>query len=170
MEVKGSAILLFLNKTCFRGVYREGPHGFNVPFGHYKNPGVLEEEHIKDVSDLIKDVVFRVEPFRESLQRVKAGDFVYMDPPYAPVNDTSFVKYNVDGFGLEEHNSLFGWCRDLHKKKVLFVMSNADVPLVKEAFSGPVYHIESILCRRAIHSKNPESTVNEVLITNQRIV
>lgn len=166
--VCGSAKLLFLNKTCFRGVYREGPHGFNVPFGNYKNPGILDKDHILAVSELFQDVVFRVESFEESLLRVKAEDFVYMDPPYAPVNETSFVKYNADGFDLEKHKALFVWCHKLHKKKALFVMSNADVALVKDSFSGPAYVIETIVCRRAINSKNPESTVQEVLITNQR--
>lgn len=164
IHVGGSAMLLFLNKTCFRGVYREGPHGFNVPYGNYKNPGILEEDHILEVSELIQGVVFSVAPFQEALQRVKKRDFVYMDPPYAPVNETSFVKYNADGFGLEAHKNLFTLCSGLSKKKVGFVMSNADVPLVRNAFVGSAYTIKMITCRRAIHSKNPDSVAQEVLI------
>ncbi len=169
IHVSGSAMLLFLNKTCFRGVYREGPHGFNVPYGNYKNPGILDESHILGVSTLIQRVVFSVAPFQESLRNVKKGDFVYMDPPYAPINETSFVKYNADGFGLDAHKSLFALCGGLSKKKVGFVLSNADVPLVRDAFAGAVYTIQTITCRRAIHSKNPDSVAQEVLVIHPRI-
>ncbi len=167
-NVGGSAMLLFLNKTCFRGVYREGPRGFNVPYGNYKNPGILDESHILEVSELIQRVVFSVAPFQEALRGVKKGDFVYMDPPYAPVNETSFVKYNADGFGLDAHTSLFVLCAGFSKKKVGFVMSNADVPLVRNAFAGTAFCVQAITCRRAIHSKNPDSVAQEVLVIYSR--
>jgi DNA adenine methylase len=161
-----SAMMLFLNKTCFRGVYREGPRGFNVPFGHYKNPSILDETHIKDVSILIQNVVFTHTSFEDALQNVRAGDFVYLDPPYAPESETSFVSYTSDGFNLENHTRLFELCGTMPAS---FLMSNADVPLVRNAFPTPTYTTKIINCRRAIHSKNPDSTTNEVLITNQQV-
>ena len=167
MSVRASAMFLFLNKTCFRGIYREGPSGFNVPFGNYKHPTILDEDHILSVSELIKDVTFRVSTFDEALTTVGADDFVYADPPYAPETDTSFVSYTSDGFSLEQHNRLFALCDTLRARGARLVMSNADVKLVRDAFAAPTYATKVISCRRAINSKKPDSKANEVLITNQ---
>lgn len=162
----GSAMLLFMNKTCFRGVYREGPKGFNVPFGHYKNPSILDKEHIKEVSLLLKDVVFTNCSFNDALSKITGNDFVYLDPPYAPENETSFVSYTSDGFNLDNHKALFKLCADMKGKNVKLLMSNAEVKLVKDVFQSPTFTTKIISCRRAIHSKEPGTRTNEVLIMN----
>jgi len=164
MTIKGSAMFLFMNKTCFRGMYREGPYGFNVPYGNYKQPTILDEDHIRQVSVRIQPVIFTCCSFTESLKNVSEGDFVYLDPPYAPETATSFVSYTSDGFSIEQHTLLFKLCKELPCR---FLMSNSDVQLVKDAFPPPKYNTKIVLCRRAINSRNPESVANEVFITNQ---
>lgn len=159
-----SAMFLFLNKTGFRGVCRYGPNGFNVPFGHYTQLN-LESDHIHVVSELIQNVVFTACPFTESLGReVVAGDFVYLDPPYAPEARCSFVSYMADGFNIDNHNELFEICHGLRRRNIRWLMSNADVPLVRDAFPAPTYITRVVSCRRAINSKRPDSKTNEVLV------
>lgn len=161
----GSAYFLFLNKTCFRGLYREGPNGFNVPFGHYINPCIIDKEHIKQVSLLIANVKFIHLSFKESLKNVKKGDYIYLDPPYVSLNSTSFVDYTVDGFNQETHDKLFEMLHELKKQNIKWMMSNSCANYVIANFDNKKkYSIEKILCRRAINSKNPEATVNEVII------
>tara|TARA_B100001059_G_scaffold55010_3_gene49632 strand:- start:15419 stop:16318 length:900 start_codon:yes stop_codon:yes gene_type:complete len=162
-SVERSALFMFLNKTCFRGIYREGPNGFNVPYGHYKKtPTIITLDDLNYISDLIKDVEFIHSNFNLSIKRAKEGDFVYLDPPYAPENKKSFVKYVADGFGLELHQTLFDEIKKLGEIK--FAMSNAKVELVTENFKD--YNCEEIIARRAINSKNPESITTEVIIYN----
>ena len=161
--IECSALFMTINKTCFRGMYREGPHGYNVPYGHYKKtPTIITETDLNYISNLIKDVEFIASDFSSSIKNVKNGDFVYLDPPYAPENDKSFVGYVQDGFSLETHNKLFNEIKKLDKIK--FVMSNAKVDLVTETFKD--YNSDDIIARRAINSKNPGSITTEVLIYN----
>ena len=162
----GSALFIFLNKTCFRGVFRLGPNGFNVPYGHYKNPEIINKEHLDEVHRLIQNVRFECMDFVESMSQVVEGDYVYLDPPYAPETATSFVGYTENGFGIEKHNELFALIHRITEKKARFMMSNADVAIVRTNFPDGVYTTDTVLCKRSINSKNPESKTNEVIIKN----
>ncbi|KAJ1393456.1 S-adenosyl-L-methionine-dependent methyltransferase [Ochromonadaceae sp. CCMP2298] len=163
-SIESSVLFLFLNKTCFRGMYREGPNGFNVPFGHYKcAPTFLKDEFLK-ISDLIKDVEFIHCDFASSLAHAKTGDFVYLDPPYAPEKDKSFVGYTQDGFSLNTHLKLFKEVEKLNEKHISFSMSNAKVELVMQ--NCKQFMCEDVIARRAINSKKPGSTTTEVIICN----
>ena len=158
-----SALFMLINKLCFRGLYREGPNGFNVPYGHYKKtPRVISKTELDNISDLIKNVKFKHCCFTESLKNVEEEDFVYLDPPYAPENKDSFVNYLANGFNLNMHNLLFTEIKKL--KNVKFVMSNAKVDFVMTNFKE--YSYEDIIARRSINSKKPESTTTEIIIYN----
>ena len=162
-SIECSSIFIFLNKTCFRGMYREGPNGYNVPYGHYKKtPSIISKKELDNISELIKDVEFKKKNFKESIKNIKEGDFLYLDPPYAPENSKSFVGYVSDGFSLEDHNLLFNEIKKF--KKVKFIMSNSKVELVTNSFKD--YKCEDIKARRAINSKKPDSTTTEVIIYN----
>jgi len=160
--IECSALFMIINKTCFRGMYREGPNGYNVPYGHYKKtPTIITETDLNYISNLIKDVEFIASDFSSSIKNIKKGDFVYLDPPYAPETEKSFVGYTADGFSLDTHNNLFNGIKKLDDK-IKFVMSNAKVDLVTENFKD--YNCEDIIARRAINSKKPGSTTTEVII------
>ena len=161
--IECSALFMFINKTCFRGMYREGPNGYNVPYGHYKEtPTIISKTDLDYISDLIKDVEFKHNNFTDSIKNVNDGDFVYLDPPYAPENSKSFVGYNADGFNLETHKLLFNEIKKI--KNIKFVMSNSKVDIVTNSFKD--YNCHEIVARRAINSKNPGSTTKEVIIYN----
>ena len=163
MTIECAALFMFINKTCFRGMYREGPNGYNVPYGHYKKtPSIITKSELDTISDLIQGVEFVHSDFSSSLKNVKEGDFVYLDPPYAPETNNSFVAYVAEGFSLDMHTTLFDMIKNM--KKVKFVISNAKVDLVMKHFQE--YTCEDIVARRSINSKKPGSTTTEVIIYN----
>jgi len=129
---------------------------------HITSLGNLE---IKSGNTLISSAG-NTEMLSGSNTKITANDFAYLDPPYAPENDTSFVSYTADGFNLDSHKALFKICGEMKAKNVKMLMSNAEVKLVKDAFPAPTYTTKIISCRRAIHSKEPSARTNEVLITN----
>ncbi len=162
--IECSALFMFINKTCFRGMYREGPNGYNVPYGNYKKtPTIISDTDLNYISDLIKNVEFKHSSFIDSIKNVKDDDFVYLDPPYAPENAKSFVGYVYEGFDLEKHNQLFEKIKKI-KNKAKFIMSNAKVELVMDAFD--TYNIDVVKARRAINSKDPGKGTEEVIIYN----
>jgi len=162
----GSAMFIFLNKTCFRGIFRVGPKGFNVPYGNYTNPEIVNKEHLQEIHDLIHNVVFECCDFNVSLKNIEPNDFVYLDPPYAPETTTSFVGYTENGFSIDNHNSLFKLIHNLTCSDKKIMLSNADVSLVRENFTNEKYNTISILCKRSINSKNPDAKAKEVIIKN----
>ena len=168
--ILGSAMFIFLNKTCFRGMFRVGPNGFNVPYGNNNNPEIINKKHLDEIHSLIQPVIFECCDFTESLNRQESADFIYLDPPYAPIEGktksktkASFVGYTEKGFTIEHHTQLFKLLHSIKDSKIM--MSNADVELVRENFNEK-YKTISILCKRSINSKNPDAKAKEVIIMN----
>lgn len=165
-----SALLMFLNKTCWRGVYREGPRGFNVPFGNYKKL-CLETDNILRVSSLIRNVNFSIASFDDALNKllqmgsISDGDVIYMDPPYYPENKTSFVDYVKNGFSIEKHNILFDMSHTLRNIGATVIVSNSNVNQVLDRFVDG-WDIINIRCKRFINSKDPSKESTELLIVS----
>ncbi len=144
-------------------MYREGPNGFNIPYGNYKNPTIIDYNQIFAISKLIHNVNFIQSDFKNSIIKANEGDFVYLDPPYVPINDKSFVNYTKNGFNLDQHKSLFNL---VNNSSANILMSNSNVKLVHEYFDKNKYTYDIIKCKRSINSKKPGSTTDEVLINN----
>lgn len=161
-NVEKSALFIILNKTCFRGIYREGPNGFNVPFGHYKQNLNIKKDELFAISNLIKNVVFECKDFSEYMLKIKPGDFIYMDPPYVPENSKSFVKYNVSGFNIDKHKELFDYI--IKWKNIKFLLSNSNTELVLNYFQNSRYQLQELVVKRSINSKNPGIKGTELLI------
>jgi len=135
-SVEKSALFLIINRTCFKGIYREGPNGFNVPYGHpQKTPHIFTKEELDDISNLIKHVNFYHMDFKKSIKKPEDSDFVYLDPPYAPKEDKPFVKDNKYDFDLKSHKKLFKLTKNLDIRNIKFIMSNSKVELVLKSFS-----------------------------------
>lgn len=136
-----------------------------MPYGNYKNPQFFDESHLRLLSELIRDVEFRVTDFEEICDITERGDFVYLDPPYVPLNATSFVGYTSDKFPLTKHQSLFQKCVDMKNRGVKWIQSNSAVALVRDAFpESEGFEITEITARRAIHSRTPNATAQELII------
>ena len=171
-EVEGAALLLYLNKTAYNGLYRVNSKGeFNVPFGRYEDPTIVQEKRILRASRLLRKVNIRCEDFTYVSGVAEEGDLCYLDPPYNPASDTAnFTDYVEGGFDADDHNRLRDLCVELDKRGVVFVLSNSDTGLVRRLY-GKVegFRLIPLRARRMISSKvSSRSSGNDLLITNSR--
>lgn len=168
-KVERASRLIYLNKTCFNGLFRVNSSGeFNSPFGHYKNPNIVNEPILRAVSKYFgaSNITFYSEDFAETLKRVRKGGFVYLDPPYDPVSDTaSFTRYNKGGFDRNEQIRLKQCCDELTRRGVKFMLSNSATEFIKELYGE--YEITIVKAKRAINSDaSKRGAIEEVLIRN----
>ena len=168
--VEDAAILLYLNKTGYNGLYRVNSKGeFNVPFGRYKKPRIVDETRIREASRILKKIDIFSERFYHVRGHAESGDIVYFDPPYLPVSETSdFTSYSKTGFGYDDHILLRDTCLELDEKGVFFVQSNSFVEPIIELYEGiENFKIEIVQMNRPINSKaSKRGEINEILITN----
>ena len=169
-SVQRAARIIFLNKTCFNGLFRVNSQGFfNVPFGRYKNPDITNEATLRAVNSYLKKAKGEIRnvDFAEAVADAQPGSFIYLDPPYDPVSDSSsFTGYTLDGFGRQEQERLKRLCDDLHNRGCQFLVSNSATPFIKELYAD--YNIEIVQANRAINSVGANrGRVDEVLIWNK---
>lgn len=128
INIEKAALMIFLNKTCFNGLFRVNKKGlFNVPMGAYKNPMICNEENLRAVSEKLQSVTIVCGDYRESADFIDDNTFVYFDPPYRPITDTSsFTAYTENLFNDEEQIELAKFVDDMHKKGAKIVVSNSD--------------------------------------------
>lgn len=167
--VQKAARVIYLNKTCYNGLYRVNSAGqFNSPYGKYKNPNIVNETVIRAMSKYFNEnnIVIKNEDFKEALKGLRRGAFVYLDPPYMPISSSSsFTGYTENGFNEDKQRELKELCDKLDKKGIKFLQSNSDCEFIRELYSG--YRIKTIKAKRAINSKgNSRGEINEVLIYN----
>jgi DNA adenine methylase len=164
--VAAAARTIYLNRTCYNGLYRVNQKGeFNVPYGRYANPTLCNAENIRLASKALRGIELRCEDVLGVAKRAQKGDLVYFDPPYDPLSPTaSFTSYARGGFGPDEQAALASVFRLLVERGVHVVLSNSDTPLVRKLYRD--FKIEPVYARRAINSRaDRRGHVREVIVT-----
>lgn len=168
--VDKAARVIYLNKTCYNGLFRVNSQGqFNVPFGRYANPNILDQELLLAVGEYLRqfDVRIHCTDFARIARRAQAGDFVYFDPPYHPVSDTSFTGYDLTGFGEREQRRLKRLFDRLTAKGCFCTLSNSATPFIRELYQDYEETTITVTAPRAINSRaSGRGKVEELLIMN----
>lgn len=166
-DARMAALMLYLNRHCFNGLWRENTSGcMNAPFGRYRRPKMPLPGEIWSFHRLLQRVEVLRSDFEEAVSRAGPGDFVYFDPPYMPISATaSFVDYTSGGFSLEDQQRLARVARELARRGVFVMVSNADRPEIREIYQG--FHVHAVTALRCINAKGDRRTgTRELIITS----
>ncbi len=174
MSLQKAIEFIFLNRTCFNGLYRVNKNGdFNVPMGNYKNPTICDEENLRALSELIKNVNFEYGDCKASQKYIKKNTFVYFDPPYRPLNITSgFTSYTKEDFDDENQKELALYYKELNNNNVKVMLSNSNPKNTnkEDCFFENIYkgfNINEVYAKRMINANsNGRGEISELLITN----
>lgn len=172
-DLDKAALLIFLNRTCFNGLYRVNSRGkFNVPFGRYENPKICDEENLRLVSAALNysNAEITANDYMDAVSSAGKDDFVYFDPPYQPVSSTAnFTSYTKTGFSFEDQENLSKLFKKLHQKECYVVLSNSNTPEIQELYKDKFIKREKVVASRAINCKgNLRKGFTELIIYNQR--
>ena len=162
-----AARIIYLNRTCFNGLYRENSRGrFNVPMGRYKNPRICDETNLRACSQALQSAQLAVKPFQHVLDAAAPGDFVYFDPPYHPLSKTSsFTAYARGGFGEQDQRLLAHVFAQLSARGVKCLLSNSMTDLVRHLYAD--FTIEQVFAPRLVNSRpDRRGKIPEALIRN----
>ncbi|WP_010253310.1 DNA adenine methylase [Treponema primitia] len=169
-DVEKAARLIFLNKTCFNGLYRVNSQGlFNVPYGGYKNPAICEEVVLRQINDYLNanEITILNTDFEKAVQNADKKSFVYFDPPYHSPGKTNFTGYQADGFGEEKQERLRDGMLKLTNRGVKCLLSNSDTEYIRELYNHDCFDVISIQAKRLINADSAgRGNVREVLIKN----
>lgn len=170
-DVDVAARFIYLNRTCFNGMFRVNSSGqFNVPYGKHKNPLICDEINLCRVSEVLKNVKILHQDYKNVLKKAKKGDFIYFDPPYYPVNQTSsFTSYVKESFLEKEQTELRDTFFELHKRGCFVMLSNSDTPFINKLYAdiGKKITIKPVFAGRAINSRGDKrGKVKEVVVIN----
>lgn len=168
-DVQKAARVLYLNKTCFNGLYRVNNAGeFNSPFGNYRNPNIVNAPVLRAVSAYFNsaDIHMTTMDYADVLRNVPKGAFVYLDPPYDPVSETaSFTGYSRGGFSRDDQIRLRECCDDLNARGIKFMLSNSATDFITEQYAA--YNITIVQAKRAVNSvASKRGDVDEVVVRN----
>ena len=167
-----AALFIYLNKTCFNGLYRENKSGeFNVPVGRKSNgellPMSVDMDNLRKVNKLLQNVEIACHSYEQCLEEINQGDFVYIDPPYIPIDKVSFTQYSKNDFGLEDHIKLSNFLEKISEKRAFFMLSNSDTENTRKLYHRDAWRIEKFDVSRSIASKAKNRVkAKEVIITN----
>lgn len=167
-DVERGARLVFLNKTCFNGLWRVNASGrFNVPFGKYTRPRIFDEKVLLAAHEALSIATVHRADFAEATRELEKGDFAYFDPPYVPVSKTAnFTAYASDRFGLDEQKRLANELVTLKKRGVRSMLSNAATDEMRALYEGHGFHVDTIQAARAINSDaSKRGEVQELVVT-----
>lgn len=170
-KVERASRVIYLNKTCFNGLYRVNSSGeFNTPFGRYKNPNIINETVLRAVSNYLQknDIKLLNGDYQDALKNIRKGSFVYFDPPYDPVSKSSnFTGYVQGGFDNKEQERLRDTCVKLNEKGINFLLSNSATELMKDLYSHKDFQIIEVGATRHINSVGSKrGEVKEILVRN----
>jgi DNA adenine methylase len=167
-DVEKAARFIYLNKTCYNGLYRVNSQGlFNVPFGKYKNPAICEEITLRSINQYFNssNITILNGDFSEAVKNAGEGDFVYLDPPYHSPNNMNFTGYQAGGFNEGEQVRLYETYLQLTSKNVKCLLSNSDTDFIRDLYKD--FNIHTVKATRAINSDaSKRGKVNEVLVQN----
>ncbi len=166
-EVERAARLIYLNRTCFNGLYRVNKSGqFNVPFANYKNPNFTQTDRILAASEILQNTDVHNAGFEKVLVEAKAGDFIYLDPPYYPKDVYSdFKRYNKEQFYKNDHERLADLYNELTERGCYVMLSNSDTPFTRELYKK--WRVDTVYAKRLINrDASKRGEVTEIIVTN----
>lgn len=167
--VEAASRMIYLNRTCFNGLYRvNAKGGFNVPYGKHKNPQICNEETLRLASAALQGAVLNHDPYMAVLERAKAGDFLYFDPPYHPLTETAnFTSYTPGSFNAQDQRDLAETFIALANRGCKVMLSNSDTPFIRELYGA--FHIETVMAPRMVNrDASKRGPVSELVIRNYK--